>query len=86
MLLNFTFYEKSVITEDRSVSFWLHLTLTLSPTIRNRSSHRRCSVKKGNLRNFCKIHRKILFFNKVAGLDDCFFRKYSEILFLPDVK
>ena len=37
-----------------------------------RSSHRRCSVKKGVLRNFAKFTGKHLclrlFFNKVAGL------------------
>ena len=37
-----------------------------------RSSHRRCSVKKGVLKNFVKIKGKhlcrSLFFNKVAGL------------------
>ena len=38
----------------------------------NRSSHQRCSVKKGVLRNFAKFRGKYLcqslFFNKVAGL------------------
>ena len=38
----------------------------------NKSSHWRCSVKKGVLRNFSNIHRKTpvpeTFFNKVAGL------------------
>ena len=37
-----------------------------------RSSHRRCSVRKGVLRNFTKFTGKQLcqnlFFNKVAGL------------------
>ena len=37
-----------------------------------RSSHHRCSVRKGVLRSFAKFTRKhlcqILFFNKVAGL------------------
>ena len=37
-----------------------------------RSSHRRCSVRKGSLRNFAKFTGKhlyqSLFFNKVAGL------------------
>ena len=37
-----------------------------------RSSHRRCSIRKGVLRNFAKFTRKhlcqSLFFNKVAGL------------------
>ena len=39
---------------------------------RNRSSHRRCSVRKGVLRYFAKITGKhlcqSLIFNKVAGL------------------
>ena len=38
----------------------------------NRSSHRRCSVRKGVLRNFAKFTgkhlRQSLFFDKVAGL------------------
>ena len=38
---------------------------------RDRSSHQRCSVKKGVLRNFAKFAGKhlcqCLFFNKVAG-------------------
>ena len=41
---------------------------------KNRSSHRRCSVKKGVLRNFAKFTGKdlcqSLFFNKVAGLGE----------------
>ena len=48
--------------------------------LRIRSSHRRCPIRKGVLRNFTKFigkHlRHSLFFNKVAGhrapLDDCF--------------
>ena len=40
--------------------------------IRNRSSHWRCSVRKGVLRNFAKFTGKhlcqSLFFNKVSGL------------------
>ena len=39
---------------------------------KDRSSHRRCSVKKGVLRNFAKFTGKhlyqSLFFNKIAGL------------------
>ena len=45
---------------------------TVSLSCRSRSSHRRCSVKKGILRNFAKFTGKhmcqSLFFNKVAGL------------------
>ena len=41
-------------------------------TSKYRSSHRKCSVKKGVLRNFGKFTGKYLcqslFFNKVAGL------------------
>ena len=59
-----------------------------------RSSHRRCSVKIGVLRNFTKFTGKdlcqSLFFNKVAGLrpatllkkrlwQRCFFREFCEI-------
>ena len=40
--------------------------------LKNRSSHQRCSMKKGVLRNFTKFTGKqlcqSLFFNKVAGL------------------
>ena len=40
--------------------------------INSRNSHRRCSVKKGVLKNFAKFTGKhlcqSLFFNKVAGL------------------
>ena len=42
----------------------------------SRSSHQRCSKKKGVLRNFIKFTRKHLcqglFFNKVAGLGHLF--------------
>ena len=38
----------------------------------NKSSHRRCSIKRGVLRNFAKFAEKLmcqsLFYNKVAGL------------------
>ena len=40
--------------------------------IKDRSSHQRCSVEKGVLKNFTKFKakhlRQSLFFNKVAGL------------------
>ena len=43
-----------------------------------RSSHQRCSIKKGVLRNFVKLTRKHLrqipFFNKVAGLLGLWYR------------
>ena len=45
---------------------------TLQQVFQVRSSHQRCSTKKGVLRNFTKFTRKhlrqSLFFNKVAGL------------------
>ena len=45
----------------------------------NRSSHRRCFVRKGALRNFAKFTRKhlcqSLFFNKVTGLTLQLFKK-----------
>ena len=50
----------------------------------DRSSHQRCSMKKGVLRNFTKFTGKhlclSLFFDKVAGqrpLDDCFCNEKS---------
>ena len=48
-----------------------------------RSSHQRCSMKKGVLRNFTKFTRKnmcqSLFFNKVAGLAKVFSCEFCEI-------
>ena len=50
---------------------------------KSRSSHQRCSVKKGVLRNFAKFIRKHLCqsisFNEIAGLKVCNFIK-REIL------
>ena len=52
-----------------------------------RSSHLRCSVKKGVLRNFIKFTGKHLcqrsFFNKVAGLACNFIKKESLAQVLP---
>ena len=49
-----------------------------------RSSHRRCSVKKGVLRNFAKFTakhlRQSLFFNKVAG------RRYLPVNFVKLIR
>ena len=49
-----------------------HLILYLGDCIDYRSSDRRCSIKKGLLKNFAKFTGKYLyqslFFNKVAGL------------------
>ena len=48
------------------------LISSLKLATKNRSSHRRCSVRKGVLRNFAlftgKYQCQRLFFNKVAGL------------------
>ena len=54
--------------------FWKCVTMTLKnlEIAIIRSSHQRCSVRKGVLRNFAKFTGKhlcqSLFFNKVAGL------------------
>ena len=52
--------------------WWLLLITNWSLRISKDSTHRRCSVKKGDLRNFAKFAGKhlcqSLFFNKVAGL------------------
>ena len=49
-----------------------HYLIVISLGGKYRSSHQRCSVKKGGLRNFSKFTGKhlchCLFFNKVAGL------------------
>ena len=57
----------------RSLSITHHLRLwTQSSQKQSRSSHRRCYLRKGFLRNFAKFTGKhlcqSLFFNKVAGL------------------
>ena len=80
LLILFTFY--SLIMSSYSRFFLLWNTFFLSQTFFIsskflhpwwfRSSHRRCSVRKGVLRNFTKFTWKLLcqsfFFNKVAGL------------------
>ena len=56
----------------------------------SRSSHRRCSVRKGVLRNFAKFTGKhlcqSLYFNKVAGLrpEGCEFCEISKNTFLQN--
>ena len=53
--------------------------------IKDRSSHRKCSVRKDVLRNFAKFTgnhlRQSLFFNKVAGrtLEQVFSCRFCEI-------
>ena len=50
----------------------VNFVLQMSYKLLHRSSHQRCSVRKGILRNFAKFTGKhlcqSLFFNKVAGL------------------
>ena len=46
----------------------------------NRSSHRRCSVRKGILRNFEKLTGQSIFFNKVVGLLACIFIKNEALV------
>ena len=54
---------------------------------RNRSSHRRCSARKGILRNFAKLTGKhlcqSLFFNKVTGRHRCFSVDFTKFLRTP---
>ena len=61
----FLSYSKSLLTELSAKS-------TIRKVFDFRSSHQRCSLKKGALRNFTKFTGKhlcqSLFFNKVAGL------------------
>ena len=58
--------------------------------LKYRSSHQRCSVKKGVLRNFAKFTGKDLcqshFFNKVAGLRTPFLQNTSGRLLLETRK
>ena len=63
-------------SSESSVNYLLkdikHISPKIFQRVKNRSSHRRCSVKKGVLRNYAKFTGKHLcqsfFFNKVAGL------------------
>ena len=54
----------------------------------SRSSHQRCPMRKGVLRNFAKFTRKHLcqnlFLNKVAGLNPVNFAKFLRKLFLQN--
>ena len=54
---------------EMCLGIWWRLFTKKKPC---RRSHRRCSVRKGDLRNFAKFTgkhlRQSLFFNKVAGL------------------
>ena len=54
------------------VVFFVALTTDVSKINKNRTSHQRCSIKKGVLKNFVKFKGKdlcqSLFFDKVTGL------------------
>ena len=68
-LMNFGGYRK----RETSGMRWVNPTFfRKTASCLNRSSHQRCSVRKGVHRNFAKFIGKhlcqILFFNKVAGL------------------
>ena len=56
--------------------------LTITTDCGAKTSHRRCSIRKGVLRYFTKFTGKHLcqsiFINKVAGLDDCFCRAHTK--------
>ena len=76
-----TFTEKS-LTRKTSVFCSVGETTEISPTAvfkTYRSSHRRCSVKKGVLKNFTEFVGKhlcpSLFLNKVAGSASNFIKK-----------
>ena len=71
------FYNTASELEDRVDSQEQHTPRNCLPThiideSKIRSSHQRCSIKKGVFRNFEKFTRKYLcqslFFNKVAGI------------------
>ena len=80
--------------------WWIYLFQIVIEKYMFRSSHRRCSVTKGDLRNFAKFTGKhlcqSLFFNKVAALRSatllkkglwhrCFPVKFANILRTPFV-
>ena len=81
----FCIFTKLKVNEYRSGAMpWFWKTLILS------SSHQRCSLRKGVLRNFERFTGKqlcqSLFFNKVAGLrlwHRCFPVTFSKILRTP---
>ena len=58
--------------EEININYIISKQVWLTLLALNRSSHRRCSVRKGVLRNFAKSTGKYLcqrlFLNKVAGL------------------
>ena len=63
-------WAKTIWHPEKTKSLLSSLVLVFDTN--GRSSHQRCSVKKGGLRNFAKFTGKELchnlFFNKVAGL------------------
>ena len=62
---------------------WIFVKATSS----YKSSHRRCSIRKGSLRNFRKFTGKHLyqdlFFNKVTGLSGNFIKEETQTQVLP---
>ena len=62
-----------------------YFTKVVTP-VHSRSSHQRCSIKKGVLRNFTKFTGKhlckSLFFNKVAGLRNRLWHRYFPVNFV----
>ena len=86
-------------TEQRSVSGFRTISFYTAPC--SRSSRRRCSVRKGVLRNFAKFTGKhlcqSLFFNEVAGfraetlfkkrlLHGCFPVNFAKFLKTPSLQ
>ena len=61
------------------MNFTFLLNTLLHKRTSSRSSHKRCSVRKGVLRNFAKFTGKYLcqslYFNKVAGLSYGLFKQ-----------
>ena len=65
---------------NSSILIWLKYWFEMGQYLyKQRSSHRRCSVRKGILKNFAKFTGKhqcqSFFFNKVTGLDLQFIKK-----------
>ena len=90
ILLDFSIESDQVIQDGRPDFFVVDKLNRIWKIIR--SSHQRCSIKKGILRNFAKFTEKHLcqnlFFNKVVGLKmrlwhRCFPVNYTQFLRAP---
>ena len=70
LLFSILIFHSAVVFPHGGFPTWF--SLTFFEVFRSRSSYRRCSVRKGVLRNFPKFMGKHLrqspLFNKVAGL------------------